>query len=80
MTILVDGLSILFALLFFGNYIIQLLSFTRITRFATENKYIRASLFIIMIPFSFLYTNDVMAMLLYSWGAPAFIMTSPSKD
>ena len=75
MTILVDGLSLLFALLFFGNYLIQLLSFTRITCFATENKWIRASLLIIMIPISFLYANDVMAMLLYSWGAPAFKMT-----
>ena len=80
LTIAVDILIIVFFLIFMINLFLQILSLGRLVKFLTRSLCSRVTIYIILVPLAFLYTHDVIAMLFYCWGSPAFKMTQASKD
>ena len=58
---------------------IQIVSFAKIVRFLTHRPVIQALLYLIMLLINILYMHDVLIMLGYYWGLPAFNMTYMSN-
>lgn len=61
--------------IFIVNFLIQLLSIWRLIKFLIEKRIIRYTLYLLTVPLSMLYINDIFLMLIFFWGSPAFSMT-----
>lgn len=50
----------------------QLISLARIIKHSIKSKIARLILYLVMVVLVLLYINDILVMMLWYWGAPAF--------
>ena len=72
---IVGTLNIVFLLMVLANLVIQLVAIVRLINFLTLSKWMRAPMYLLLVPLTLLYTHDVFALLFYDWGSPATKMT-----
>ena len=75
-----DVIVLIFFLIFVINISIQLISLVRLINFLETKRWKRTASFTLLTLLTVLYINDVLCMLMYSWGAPAISMTRSSYD
>lgn len=66
---------IIFMLFFLVNLVLQLISMSRIVSFITKKTCMKLSMYVLMVLLAFFYVNDILKMMMHSWGAPANNMT-----
>ena len=79
LTIFVDATIVCLCLSFLASLVFQMLSVFRLIRFLATSKVTRVFLSFAALLLSIIYMHEVVEMLVFFWGYPAFKMMSPSK-